>query len=72
MLDVYKRQALYWAARCVVMLDPALDVAALAKQGVRFDTPRDVYKRQGCGTAGLMVFAFGHKKSPYHKKKADL
>ena len=26
----------------------------------------------GCGTAGLMVFAFGHKKSPYHKKKADL
>ena len=24
------------------------------------------------GTAGLMVFAFGHKKSPYHKKKADL
>ena len=29
------KPALYWAARCVVMLDPALDVAALAKQGVR-------------------------------------
>ena len=36
------KPALYWAARCVVMLDPALDVAALAKQGVRFDTPRAI------------------------------
>ena len=27
------KPALYWAARCVVMLDPALDVAALAKAG---------------------------------------
>ena len=36
------KPALYWAARCVVMLDPALDAAALAKQGVRFDTPRAI------------------------------
>ena len=36
------KPVLYWAARCVVMLDPALDVAALAKQGVRFDTPRAI------------------------------
>ena len=36
------KPALYWAARCVVMLEPALDVAALAKQGVRFDTPRAI------------------------------
>ena len=36
------KPVLYWAARCVVMLDPALDAAALAKQGVRFDTPRAI------------------------------
>ena len=36
------KPALYWAARCVVILDPALDAAALAKQGVRFDTPRAI------------------------------
>ncbi len=34
--------ALYWAARCVVMLAPRAHVAALAKQGVRFDTPRAI------------------------------
>ena len=36
------KPALYWAARCIVLADPALDVAALAKQGVRFNTPKAI------------------------------
>ena len=41
-------------------------------QAETFDRGADKCFHNGCGTAGLMVFAFGHKKSPYHKKKADL
>ncbi len=36
------KQALYWAARCVVLVDPALDIAALAERGMRFDTPKAI------------------------------
>lgn len=36
------KPALYWAARCVVMVDPTLDIAALAERGVQFDTPKAI------------------------------
>ena len=36
------KPALYWAARCVVLVDPTLDIAALAERGVQFDTPKAI------------------------------